>query len=62
MATIRNPQQVGEELCEDARIGRGAHGMVGHCSSCKQGIENSLPRGRREPPDVAGSARILVGA
>ena len=27
MATIRNPQQVAHAPCEDARIGRGAHGI-----------------------------------
>src|SRR5438552_15860581 len=32
MATIRNPQQVEPESCEDAEIGRGAHDMEGYHS------------------------------
>ena len=34
MATIRNPQQVGDTSCEDARIGRGARDMESHHAVC----------------------------
>ena len=61
-ATIRNPQQNVPAPCEDARIGRGAHGIENHHTLRDHSVANPLPHGRREPADVPGLSRSLVGA